>query len=263
MDRMLYDVRQDAIEKSRNSEEREQKRLIDIAVYMIKLSQTVRREGLLSLEDAMQKCKDEFAKRLMLLTVDGTKPDRLLEIATNAYWVEEPLGIEAMVAYFCICGVLFIQEGENDFVMEQTFQSLIPQKWQQEYIAKMENQKKETALIHQKEISEKFDKICPKSPNAHLLGNIHALEKEIETLSDRELQRLLRDVDSHSLAACVYALNQVTRERILSNLSQRLVNKIKESVVEGEFEDEEMIVKTVLKVQSIVNTLREVGEIKS
>lgn len=90
MNELLYEICRDAIEKLRSSAEREQSALIQAAANVITLSYTVRHDGLLTMEEAVQDWDSEFARELAFFTVEGTDPDRLLELASNIYWTKNP-----------------------------------------------------------------------------------------------------------------------------------------------------------------------------
>lgn len=259
MNKLLYEIYRDAIEKLRSSTEDEQRILIDTASDVLTLSELVRHDGLLAMEEAVQDWDSKFGKELVHFTVDGTDPDRLLELASNLYWIEDPQGIQAMIDYLYLRGMLLIRAGEQEYLMKETFRTLIPKKWREEYVLKIECIERNAEILRQKEISEEFSKIYSVFQDAHTIENVHLLEKEIESLSDRDLQRVVRDVDHQHLAACVYAVNTEMREKILNNVSKRLTYVIMEEVVSDEDRNEEIINENVMKVIGIIHTLRERG----
>ena len=95
MNKLLYEICRDAIEKLRSSAEGEQSALIQAAANVITLSCAVRHDGLLTMEEAVQNWDSEFAKEIAHFIVEGTDPDRILELASNLYWIENPQGIQA------------------------------------------------------------------------------------------------------------------------------------------------------------------------
>ncbi|MGH3497800.1 MAG: motility protein A [Nocardioidaceae bacterium] len=52
----------------------------EVVPMIVSMAERARREGLLSLEDALRDCDDEFLKRGLELAVDGTDPEELREI---------------------------------------------------------------------------------------------------------------------------------------------------------------------------------------
>lgn len=253
----------DAIEKLRSSTEDEQRILIDTASDVLALSKSVRCVGLLSMEEAVQDWDSEFGKELAHFIVEGADPDRILELASNLYWIEDPQGIQSMIDYLYLRGMLFIQEGEQEYLIAETFRTLIPKKWRREYVLKIECIERDAEILHQKEISEKFSKIVisPVFQDTHTIENVRLLEKEIELLSDGNLQRIIRDVDNHSLAACVYAVNMEMREKILNNVPKRLAYVIMEEIANTGDWSEEAVNESILKFEGISDTLREKGEV--
>lgn len=259
MNKLLYEICRDAIEKLRSTAEEEQRLLIDTASDVLILSKKVWREGLLSMEEAVQDWDSEFGKELAHLIVEGTDPDRLLELASNLYWIEDPQGVQAMVDYFYLRGILSVQLAEPESMIAETLRTLIPKNLQREYVEEIENVEKSAKMRHQEEISSKFVDTYPVLHNADMIENVRALEEKIESFSNRDIQRLVRDIDNHSLADCVYAVNMEMREKILNNVSKRVAYVIMEEIVSTKDRNEEVVNGSILKVAGIIDTLRERG----
>ena len=146
-------------------------------------------------------------------------------------------------------------------MIAETLRTLIPKNWQREYVEEIENVEKSAKMRHQEEISGKFVDTYPVLHNADTIENVRALEEKIEAFSNRDIQRLVRDVDNRSLADCVYAVNQQMRQRFLNNISKRLSDVIMENVVCGGDRSEEEVNGSVLKVIGIINVLRNNSEV--
>lgn len=261
MNKLLYDIYRDAIEKLRSSTEDEQRILIDTASDVLTLSKKVRRDGLLSMEEAVQDWDSEFGKELAHFIVEGTDPDRLLEPASNLYWIENPQRVQAMVEYFYLRGMLSVQSAEPESMIAETLRTLIPKNWQRKYVEEIEKIEKSAKMRHQEEIAGKLADTYPIFNNADTVENVRALEDKIEAFSNRDIQRLVRDIDNHSLADCVYAVNQQNRQKVINNVSKRLAYVIMEEIVRTGDRNEEAINESILKVVGIINTLREKGEV--
>ena len=261
MEKILDDIRRDAITKLKLVETNQQPLLINAALTIITLSNTARREGLLALEEALKENESDFLTLTALLIIDGTDPELVIEIAANEYWTKEPQGIEAMIAYFYLRGMISIQSGENPQILEKLLLSLIPLAWRQEYQKQLETAKEKSKLPHLNEIYEKFATIYPIFQEESTLETISILEQQIHTLPNPFIQRIIRDIENNDLSICVYALSKDSRKKIFHNLSTRLANIIMEDIVSYRSISEKDVSKSILKVLSVIHTLRETGEI--
>lgn len=263
MNKLLNDMKQDAIEKLKQSTPKESPLLINAALTILSLSTIARREGLLILENSTQNTESEFLKLTTMLIIDGTDPDLVIEIATNEYWTNEPKGIQAMIAYFYLRGVLHIQSGGTPQLLETLLLSLIPSTWRTEYKDRLKATKEQSGMSHQKELLEKFTYIHPTFQNNYTLEIISILEKQLNTLPNPSIQRIIREIETYDLSLCIYALNEESRKKILTNLSTRLANIIIENVVYFRSINEPDISNCILKILSIINQLCKTGEICS
>lgn len=85
---VLDAVRFDAIMKLKNVDNisnHQQNQVIDAAKTIMKLADLARKEGLLALEDMIDTITSDYLKQLIILVVDGTFPEIIIEIATNIY----------------------------------------------------------------------------------------------------------------------------------------------------------------------------------
>lgn len=231
MNNLLNEIRHDAIQKLRLTSNNDIQPLLDAACHILSLYRSIRKEGLFYLEEALQHSHSEFIKHIFMMVANGYEPESIIEIATNEYWTMNPEGIQAMIAYFYIRSAIYIQSGESMEVLREIMYSLIPADKRQKYKEGIE----EYELQYRKSISEKF--ACTATPvfqTENARKNIGMLEKELSGLPERSIQRLVREIESHSLAKCIYALPAEFRQKIITNLSERYANIIMETVVDGE-----------------------------
>ncbi len=261
MKKILDDIRRDAILKLKLSEDKDQNLLIHAALNLLTLSTIARREGLLSLEKIIEYTESEFLKLIATLIIDGTEPNLVIEIAANEYWTNEPEGVQAMIAYFNLRGMIAIQSGENNQILKELLQSLIPFHWRTTYKKQLEETKESSKNSYQKEISEKFTNIHPIFQEKNTLETIPLLEKQIDELSNPSIQRIIRDIENYDLSICVYALSEDARKKILNNLSTRLANVIMEDVIHYHSISEKEVSNSIFKVLSVIEKLYETGEI--
>ncbi len=147
LDTILDAVRLDAIMKLKNVDnitKDQPKQVIDAAKNIMRLADVARKEGLLALENMVETLRSDYLRQLIILVVDGTFPDMITEIATNLYWTNAPVGVNAMVDYIYLRGMLGIQNGENLAILNKLLMSLMPAELRQEFCSQME-------LLHQNE----------------------------------------------------------------------------------------------------------------
>ncbi len=255
---MLLDaVRLDAITKLKNADlgiKEQQNKVINAAKNLMKLADLARKEGLLVLEDIAKTETSDFLRQLILLVVDGTFPEIIAEIGTNIYWTKAPNNADAMVDYMYLRGMLGIQNGDNLRVLESILMSLMPAKLHQEYCAQME-------ILHQQEDIEKPFSIHPTFQDSDVCKSIQNLENRVNSLHNRCIQRILRELDNKDLAICIYVLQQETRKKVLSNLSTGLAHAIMEDVMLCVAISEKDVNASVIKTLNTINALLESGEI--
>lgn len=263
MKKILDDIRRDAIAKLNLSKSQDPSPLLDAALTTITLSTIARREGLLTLEEFIKNTESEFLKLIAALIIDGTDPDLVIEIAANEYWTNEPKGIQAMITYFYLRGFLHIQSGGTNQLLEKLLLSLIPSPWHTEYQKRLKTKKEQSGISYQKELLEKFTYLHPTFQDTHTLELISVLEKQVHTLPNPSIQRILREIEHQDLSLCVYALNEESRKKILNNLSNRIANLIIENIIYFRSVNEKDVAESLLKVLSILNQLCKTGEIYS
>lgn len=260
MKRWLDDVRRDAICKLREVTY-EGKKLEDAVDGIMELYDIRRAGGLAALEEVAEEAESDFLKHLILLTANEVSPKLTVEIATNEYWTNEPKGVDAMVDYMCLRGMIGIQKWESKEMLMNVLLSLMPVKQRKEYEKLTRKREEEQERLHKKEIREKLSVISPTFKHKEVSEAVHLLESKVNELADIWVQRLVRDVDCHDLSGCVYAFNQGTRTKVLENLSTRYRDAVEEEVVKWLFLDEEKLAASVNKVIDTMGILRERGEL--
>ena len=248
LDTILDAVRLDAIMKLKNVDnitKDQPKQVIDAAKNIMRLADVARKEGLLALENMVETLRSDYLRQLIILVVDGTFPDMITEIATNLYWTNAPVGVNAMVDYIYLRGMLGIQNGENLAILNKLLMSLMP-----------------AELLHQNEEVQNLFNIHPSFQNdSGIWESIHNLENIISHLPNRCIQRLLRELDHQSLAICIYVLQQEVRKKLLDNLSAGLAHSIVDEVVFCVSISEKDVASSILKVLDTIQFLMETGEI--
>ena len=184
----------------------------------ISFSDTARKEGLLALEEAsegldLNDVTQEFLLQSIMLVVDGTDPELVAEIGMNRIVANGLSSFEGLVALMYYKAALMIQSGVNPRVMEEYLKSLMPdfvRKVLSQKIREGEPSEASKEIEDDKEINEKD----------HSIVNQTALT--LMELSDREMQRLLRDIANNDLEMAMKGLPGKARARTFDNVSNRL-----------------------------------------
>lgn len=128
MENILDDMRRDAFAKM-GASKGEKKPLAEAVSVIERLAITGRKKGLPALEGERENLESEFLKLLVAMVADPASPEFVTEIATNIYWMDEPEGIQAMVDYIYLRGILMVKSGDNPRVVVEHLQSLYDPKY--------------------------------------------------------------------------------------------------------------------------------------
>ncbi len=107
-------------------------------------------EGLLAFEEATEDIGSDLLKSLILLIVDGIEPEHITEIAANQYWINMPHGVQAMIHYMYIRGIIGIGGQESREVLTEILLSLMPAVQRQEYRALLNQRSEESERGYRK-----------------------------------------------------------------------------------------------------------------
>lgn len=103
-----------------------------IAIYnqLIRICQIGRLQGLLAIEEAAMTLKDNgfeaYLKKLLLLLVEGTEPEKIEEIGLTYIFSEHYDSFDSLVCLMCLRGILLIQEGESPYMLKNVLKPLLP-----------------------------------------------------------------------------------------------------------------------------------------
>ena len=236
----------------------------------ILFSNTARKEGLLALEEEsegldLSDVTQEFLFQSIMLVVDGTDPDLVAEIGMNRIVANSFSSFEGLVVLMYYKAALMIQSGVNPRVMEEYLKSLMP-----DFVRKVLSQKdcEKELTKASKEIEDDKELILSlckddKEINEKDRSIINQTAMTLMELSDREMQRLLRDTDTNDSILAMKGLPGKARTRIFHNVSTNLgILLAKDLVYMGpvRMKDVEKACVTIMKT---VIKLEERGEIAS
>ena len=193
------------------------------------LAETARDEGLLSFEEAAKDVPPEIGlyKEIQWITsfvVDGIDPDEIIDVAIARYWMGNFQGEDAMMYYMAVLGFLMIQAEESVYSIERELLRLLPQDAIEQY---EDYQSRKQAPIRAAKREKLFHDAPVLEDDPWTLKKL--LEEKILQADDKMMQRALRDIDGTCLINALKGLSPTARQKILSNISEKMVDRLAEN----------------------------------
>lgn len=224
---LLDDVRKDAIRKSQGKKVTEQ--VYSAIIQLLKLTKVAYKEGLVALEEEMRDdlengtLEPELNNIAILpmgieYIVDGTEDDVLAEMLTTKYWVNNPQGMEALVYYIFIRGMVMIRENLSVYYMETLLTALLPEGCIAEFERRKENRIPEQASKTQME--KLLEKEWDLPRKSIIIRNVleEKMDQVAESVVKAGLQKLDRDDDRWS-AFVLRGLSGTGKKKVLFCMS--------------------------------------------
>lgn len=202
---------------------------------VLELSEVVRREGLLALDEALESIditsEEGFLKQLLMLAADGTDASDVRKMGWSRYCASLVKDYTALMYLIYLEGALSIQAGDNSRVLEEKLKMMLPNSLYHSYCREQETELEEMM----KESSENIiEKLCAGKRMWNPTGSAYFVMKLADyvfcDMKEREIQRLLREVTNENLAVAMKGLSGEARRCIFSNLSERLGKQIAEEM---------------------------------
>ncbi len=158
-------------------------------------------------------------KRMVMLVVDGTDMETVEDISMKRYFTRNYSGIEGFLFLFYLDGTLSIQAGETPYVFREQIYGIMPDQVNQE-LSKILEEKRAESL---KEKEDKWERLFLSPPAVEINSYIiRILDFCFASMDDKDLQRVLRDVDSWNLAVSMKLLGGKAYKKLHNSLSERL-----------------------------------------
>lgn len=269
----LKEIRNDVFQKQMQTqiEDADIELLGRTIFYLIDFAKGVKDYGLLYLDEAdnlLEKCGETEAcvmekvlARAARLIEDGYREEYVAEILSNEYWLNPPQGWMATVVYIVIRGMLLLQAKEHGGTIEQMAVSLIPDTYRlacweikNRYADEKGKKEGEAAKIY-------FETDFSKSDSLEVRECLDWLELQLAYMTDAEVQRWLREVDTNYLIQALLGMKKRTRQKIAKNMSSRLRELIMEECYRISDVDVEAILEGAVYVVEILKILQASGEI--
>ena len=204
--------------------------LIDTIHLLEELANTARKYGLLELEERARKAESapggRYLKQFICLVVDGIDPELLEEMAELRYYTAPINSYSALQYLIIVKGILEIQQGTNPVVIREVLLCMLPEEICDAYLA-MEREKQEAQLDNSESKAESdvdtsiVEKVCGESessirPEDDCYYIVRMLEELFISVSDRGIQRMLRDVYNPDLCLALKGMSGDVRKIVFN-----------------------------------------------
>lgn len=264
----LNEMRHDAFAKQKQAQPTEADiELLGHIIYEVQnFAEACRTYGLLAVEEEASHLNLENKAEAILyeaaeLIVDGCSPEYVAETMSNYYWVSQPEGYMATAVYIGIRGVLLVQEDRNPYAVLKLVRSMLPAEIRekcmevcQRYVAEKQEKKDEKAKIY-------FATDFSRCEALEVREALDWLERELSFMTEREIQRFLRETDNMYLVQALVGMRQKTRQILARNMSSRLRAMIMEDCYQYADIDDSAIAEGAVYLTEKLKVLQACGEI--
>ena len=264
----LNEIRHDAIarQKQVTPTDADIELLGRMIYYVMSFAKAARTYGLLAVEEEASHLDLENEAEAILheaaeLIVDGSSPECVAEVLSNYYWISQPEGYVATAAYIGIRGALLVQEDVNPYSVQLIAGSMLPVKIREKCIEVCRNYEAQKQKKQDEAAKVYFETDFSRSEALEIREALDWLERELSYMTDREIQRLLREVDNNYLVPALVGMKQGTRQAIARNMSTRLRGMIMEDCYKLADIDDCAIAEGAVYVTEKLKVLQATGEI--
>lgn len=224
---LLYEVRKDTFSKAKWEEPYE--RFFDMIHLMLELNKTVRKEGLLALEEAMEKFPPEtiFYRDVQLsLTsvVDGFDSEDITELLTSRYFAKNLQGDDAMLYFLMIYAVIRIQSGTPQHLLECLLVACLPDEVAEQYKAykkRFPQESRPTPKEHLLAINPNFEE-------GGILVVKELLEEKIEQADVEILKKVMKEYRENDIPIALKGLSIPAKKKLFSVLPEYKADELAE-----------------------------------
>lgn len=216
---LLYEVRKDALEKTKGVECGE--RLFAMMYHMESLLWAARKEGLLALEQTAKEIPSEstFYQDIQLVVsyvCDGSPAEDVTEILTARYWIKGLQGEDALLYFMMIMSVLRIQDGVSPYLLEDLLTSCISDENAERYL---EYKKQHKLMKVEQTPTERLLKSAPDLGEGGILVVKELLEKKIAHADEKQLKKVIKEAERSDLILSLRGLSISAKEKLFSIMS--------------------------------------------
>ena len=199
--------------------------------------------------------------KMLTLVVDGTDPEQLKEICLERYFIRNLQAYEGLEYLMLMVGSLALQAGEYPLLIEEKICNMLPEDLEKTLRA---------ALVHMHEKEMEHDDIILAHVSNKSLqwdvtdrnyGLIMALNYIFENMSDRGMQRALRDIDNDDFAEVVRVMTAKAKRKIFGNMSDRIAKAMAKKINNHCIGLDDTIERVAIEVLNIIINLYNKGEL--
>jgi AraC family transcriptional regulator len=231
----------------------EKKECLETLNRILEFSATSRNEGLLALDQEIEKLDSYFMRKALMFVTEGLEPESIRTILQNYIIVGDYKGKALLERILILEGVLLIQAGENPLIIKEKLSSYFGE----DFIPEIEKYFNDN-ISPDDRIKAYYDRI--KDVNPRLSENAQ-FEETLSGLSSRSLQRLLRDMDMDDLINILSYAGGKLQKFFLDNLSKKIAITIINELSEAKNIQTQQVIASQNKILDIVKKLKEDGEI--
>ncbi len=205
----------------------EKRECLDTLNKLLKFSKITRKEGLLALEQEIEKQESLFMKKALMFISEGVDPANIRSILQNYIVVGDYRGKALLERILIMEGILLIQAGEKPVMIKEKLSSYFGE----DFIPEMMRYFKDDLSMDEK-IKLYCEEIKELEPCFNEDSFVVEFENTILGLDDRSMQRLLRDMDIDDVINVMCGASGKLQMRFLNNISKivalTVINEVSE-----------------------------------
>lgn len=286
MERMLDDVRRDAVEKLGHLGEAEKRQLTDAAILVMEFWLNYNSDGgrwviLTRVErEVEEKVEDELFKWFALKCIRTYSEDFCAEMITSEYWMKNPQGIKAMIFCIYIYGTFYTRTHKTFAEVESKMLLLLPKDCHPLFDEQMEEIRQQEKIVSRKkrtnrvedlpeeerEMMEKLFRFHPVIKNAELAERIPVLEGVIRKLTDSSIVEVINHMGDEEYD-CFYVFSNEIRKKMIYGAIRAEEDcyidfRCLEKIAGQEEREEEELLGAVLYMLGKIRRLQRLGRIQ-
>lgn len=155
------------------------------------------------------------------------------EIGMSRYFAHLYSDYEALRYLIFLEGTLAIQAGMNPRLFEEKIKVMLPSDMYLEYSVKQEKKAAELVKMAEENLIERLckgERVWDVGAGGYHVSRL--LDYAVCDITDKELQRVLREVTNTTLTLAMKGMSGTARRHIFSNLSERLAKMVAEDIIE-------------------------------
>ena len=248
---IMYDM---AVYESLVCSNTEKKEALAILDKLLELSGTARKCGLLALERDMDAVWPEYFKKALQLLIDGVEPETLGEILRNLAFCGNYRGKELLIRILILEGILCIQQGTHTRIIQEKLSSFFGD----DFIGVIQKHLGMDADSLLDKLEAYIGRMQDKPP---LARETSLLEEPLIRMDSRSLQRLLREVDSVTLAAAICGTSDKVCKKVLRHVSSKRACELIDELEISDCRDIREIAVSQEKLLETMHVLKSQGDL--